>query len=295
MSVPLPAYTGDAVLSESRMHWLRVPFSFVVELYKAQTLRIQRNHVRRAQGAPHITEADSPMHSNYVAGRTADGKIRLVDGYTRITAVLTDTKAAPNEVWLGLVDCRSTLELESLYDAVDSRQSVKRGRDAFEEGLRRAGLLAKLKSPLFIKGQAVSAISAASGTADIRKGTWELRQGIQMLDSLNLGMTSPKLPAGALAALLLIAAHEKATEEVHQFAIGLMHPDSVPRNSRSAQSGALACAKELAVRREQGALSGRNVVPLMEMVLSGWVRQSQGAKVTAPGRISRLDYIASKA
>ncbi|MDO9179217.1 MAG: hypothetical protein Q7U16_13005 [Agitococcus sp.] len=287
----LPSFAGDAVATESRMHWVHVPFAFVEALYDAQILKVQRNHVRRARNSKHILEVDSPIHLNYLAGRTADGKVRLIDGYTRITAIKNADKARPEKVWLGLVDCRSNAELEKLYDAIDSRQAVKRGRDAFEEGLRRAGLLTKIKSPLFVKGQAVSAVVAASGTSDIRKGTWDLRQGIAVLDPLNLGGDGPKLPAGALAALLLIAANEPDSEAVQKFAIALMHPEAVPRGTKAQQSGALSCAKELAIRREQGSLSGKNVAVIMETVLSAWHRQAKGLRADQASMLSRQDFL----
>jgi hypothetical protein len=287
----LPPFKGDAVAVENRMHWVHVPFEYIESLYNAQVLKVQRNHLRRARNSKHLLEVDSPLHLNYLAGRTADGKIRLIDGYTRVTAILSGDKQKPSTVWLGLVDCRSSAELEKLYDIVDSRQAVKRGRDGFEEGLRKAGLLNKIKSPLFLKGQAVSAIVAAAGTSDIRKGTWELRQGIAALDALNLGSEIPKLPAGALAGLLLIAAHAPNIELVQNFAMALLHPDAVPRGTRAAQSGALSCAKELALRREQGALSGKNVSALMELVLSAWIRQSTGQRTDQKGRITRVEYL----
>ena len=288
----MPAFTKPDAAPEERMHWVHAPFAFILELYKNQVLKVQRHHIRRAKNAPHITSSNIPLHVNYIAGRTPDGKMRLVDGYTRVTAILNEDKPAPSVVWLGIVDCDTAAELEKLYDAMDSRQAVKRGRDAFEEGLRRAGLLNKVKSPLFTKAQAVSAITAAYGSNDVRKATYELRHGIQVLDALEIGSGPKRLPSGALAALLLMASDEKDSESVQRFAAALQHPEAVPSKVKSEVAGAIRSAKELEERRAQGALSGRNVVPIMESVLGYWNWQKQGAKGT-PTPMSRADYLTS--
>lgn len=286
----LPAFTSADALPELRMHWLQAPFSAVVELYKSQVLKVQRHHVRRAASAKHLTEFDLPVHMNYLVARTPDGTLRLVDGYTRITAILNKNKPAPQSVWIGLVDCDSPAAMEQMYNTVDSKQAVKRGRDAFEEGLRRAGLLHKVQSPIFVRGQAVSAIVAATGTSDVRKATWEMRHAIAALDSLNLGAGRSRLPAGALAGLMLLANKEKDKESVQKFAVALEHPEAIPKAERAALSGAIRCAKELGERRAQGALSGKNVGPLMEMVLGCWAWQVKGGKGT-PHPVTRADYL----
>ena len=290
----MPPFTPSDASPEERMHWVKVPFSFVLDLYNAQTLKVQRHHLRRAKHALHLTGVDIPLHVNYVAGRTPDGKMRLVDGYTRVTAILNGDKPSPSTVWLGVVDCDTPAELEKMYDAMDSRQAVKRGRDAFEEGLRRANLINKVQSPLFTKGQAVSAITAAYGSPDVRKATYELRHGIQVLDKLGISAGPKKLPSGALAALLLMAADEKDSEAVQKFAAALQNPDAVPPKEKSEVAGALRSAKDLEERRQQGSLSGRNVVPIMESVLGYWDWQKHGGK-GSPHPLSRADYISSVA
>jgi hypothetical protein len=289
----LPPFAGADADPESRMHWIQVPFEEVLALYEAQVLKVQRHHLRRARSSPHITGSDIPVHMNYTAGRTPDEKLRLVDGYTRITAIVNGDKPAPKKAWLGVVDCASNAEVEKLYDAMDSRQAVKRGRDAFEEGLRRASLLAKVESPVFVRGQAVSAIVAAAGTSDIRKATYEVRRGISVLDPLHIHAGRKGVPSGALAALLLLGAHEEDSGKVQRFASALERPDEVPKELKAEQAGALKCVVQLNERRESGALSGKNVVPIMELVLGYWDWQVRGAKGSVTP-MSRGGYLASK-
>jgi hypothetical protein len=289
----LPPFAGSDANPESRMHWLQVPFEEVLELYNSQVLKVQRHHIRRARSSPHLTTSDIPVHVNFTAGRTPDDKLKLVDGYTRITAIVNGDKPAPKMAWLGVVDCANAAEVEKLYDAMDSRQAVKRGRDAFDEGMRRAGLLTKVESPVFVRGQAVSAIVAAAGTSDVRKATWEMRHGIAVLDKLHVKAGRNGLPSGALAALLLLATQEKDAEQVQKFAAALEHPDAVPPELKKEQSGAIKCAAALAERREQGALSGKNVTPIMELVLGYWAWQQKGGK-GQPHPIPRADYLESK-
>ena len=290
----LPPFTAAGTAPEDRMHWVLVPFEEILEMYHAHVLKVQRNHVRRAKSSPHLTASNIPTHVNFLAGRTPDLKARLVDGYTRITAILNGDKPAPKNAWLGVVDCSSPSELEKLYDAMDSRMAVKRGRDAYEEGLRRAGLLGKVKSPAFVRGQVVSAIIAAAGTSDIRKATWEMRHGIAVLDPLHLSAGRNGLPSGAFAGLLLLATHETDVDKVQKYAYALQHPDQVPKELREVQAGALRCAVHLAERRETGALSGKNVGPIMELVLGYWDFQGKGAKGFA-NVLSREDYLAKHA
>jgi hypothetical protein len=289
----LPPFAGTDADPEERMHWVQVPFSDILDLYNAQVLKVQRHHIRRAKSSPHLTASDIPVHVNFTAGRTPDNKLKLVDGYTRITAIVNGDKPAPKKAWLGVVDCANSAEVEKLYDAMDSRQAVKRGRDAFDEGMRRAGLLSKVESPVFVRGQAVSAIAAAAGTNDIRKATWELRHGIAALDKLHIRSGRRGLPSGALAGLLVLASNEEDTPRVQRFAAALEHPDNVPDEVRKEQAGAIKCAVQLTERREQGALSGKNVVPIMELVLGYWNWQNKGAKGYASS-MSRADYLESK-
>lgn len=289
----MPPFAGPESSPESRMHWLQVPFSEILELYESQVLKVQRHHLRRAKSSPHITESDIPVHANFTAGRTPDDKLRLVDGYTRITAIVAGDKPAPETAWLGIVDCATSAEVEKLYDAMDSRQAVKRGRDAFDEGLRRAGLLTKVESPVFVRGQAVSAIVAAAGNSDVRKATWEVRRGIAVLDKLHIRSGRNGVPSGALAALLLLATHEKDSGRVQQFAGALEHPNDVPPEMKKEQVGAIKCSAKLTERREQGALSGKNVAPIMEMVLGYWRWQTSQKGKGHPSPITREDYLAS--
>lgn len=289
----MPPFAGAGSNPAQRMHWVMVPFAEILDLYKAQVLKVQRNHVRRAQTSTHLSESDMPVHMNFTAGRTPDGKIKLVDGYTRITKILNGEKPAPEIAWLGIVDCATPAEVEQLYDAMDSRDAVKRGRDAFEAGLRRANLLDKLESPVFVRGQAVSAILAAAGHNDTRKATWELRRGITVLDRLHVKSGRNGVPSGALAALLLLATHEADSGQVQRFAAALEHPEAVPPEARKEQAGAIACAEKLQERREQGALSGKNVGPIMEMVLGYWSWQGRGAK-GAVKPMTREEYLRLK-
>lgn len=275
------------------MHWIRVPFGFVVELYNEVTLRVQRNHLRRAREARHILNNDSPLHVNYLAARTADGKLRLLDGYTRITAILHEGKPAPTDVWLGIVDCEKLTDADVLYDAIDSRAAVKRGRDAFEEGLRKSGLLGKVRSPAFVRGQAVSAVTTAAGKRDVRNAVYDLRKGIQTLDPLGIRAGRNGLPAGALAALLLISTKEHENETaVQEFAATLQHPKEVPTERRAGLEAAFRCAEALKSRREANALSGKNVEPIMELVLGYWAQQKgKGGGRATP--VTREEFLAA--
>lgn len=67
---------------------------------------------------------------------------------------------------LGKPDVDSAREAEQVYLAIDSRLAVKTGRNTFEEGLRKANLLGKLQSPVFLTASAVSALAAASAERD---------------------------------------------------------------------------------------------------------------------------------
>lgn len=289
-SVSLPAYVPAPAPPHARMHWVQVPFEFVVDLYKAGVLNVQRHHTRRLKNARHLRNEDNPLHMNFLARRAPDGKLRLLDGYTRIAAVLTGVRQKPERVWLGVVDTDSNREDEPLYDAIDSRQAVKRGRDAFDEGLRRAGLLEKVTSPAFVRGNAVSAIVAAAGHNDVRRATWEMRHGIKVLDPLNVAVGKGHLPAGALGALLLIAAQEKDLVAVQRFAAALHHPSEVPQEFHKELAGALRAAHQLDKRRELGALSGKNVPEILDLVLSHWVWQRDGATGPVP-KITRAEYL----
>jgi hypothetical protein len=285
----LPEFTSPDARPEQRMHWLRVPFNVVLELYNGSVLKVQRNHLRRALRAKHLFGLDLPTHYNFQAGRTPDGKLHLIDGYTRLTLLKEGSTPYPSHVWLGVVDVDTKAELEALYDTVDSKYAVKRGRDAFEEGLRRSSLLDKLESTLFSGAQVVTAVITAAGHNDVRQAVWEMRAGIRVLDRLHLAAGPGKLPQGAIAALLLIASRGADVELLARFIAVLEQPTEVKPSERKHLAAATDVAKSLQNRRELGSLSGKNVGPIMEMVLGAWVSVVSGAASSTP--ISRADFI----
>lgn len=290
-AVKLPRFSSPAVSPEKRMHWVQVPFEFIMKLYEEPVLRVQRHHLRRAQAARHLIDFDLPVHANYQAGRMPDGTLHLVDGYTRLTTIKNGHKAAPECAWLGVVDVDTPAALDKLYDAMDSKFAVKRGRDAFEEGLRRSGLLGKVESPVFARAQAVSAVTAAAGHGDVRKAVWELRKGIKVLDPLHLGSGANRLPAGALAALLLVAAQGADPVKVQRLAVALERPGAVPDDERASMAEELKAAAALQQRRADGSLSGKNVAPIMEMVLGLWAWLAHHAEGEKPVPISRAEFL----
>ena len=174
----LPPFAAPGAPPEDQVNWIRVAYSVVEELYDSGVVRVQRNHLRRLQQADHLTNTDLPLHRNYLAVRLPDGTTQLIDGYTRIAAIKAAQKPLPAQVWLGVVDAESAKAAEGLYLAVDSRRAVKTGRDAFEEGLRKAGLLGKLRSSLFINGNAVSALQVAAGDPDTRASVVRYKKAI---------------------------------------------------------------------------------------------------------------------
>lgn len=288
----LPAFTSSDAASEDRMHWLRVPFAVVEALYDNVTLKVQRNHIRRLPHAEHILKTNLPVHANFLAVRAPDGAVTLIDGYTRISAVKAELRPKPaGKVWLGVIDSDNPKQTEQMYLAVDSRQAVKTGRDAFEEGLRKAGLLGKLVSPVFVNGYAVSAVAAASGESDTLLGVLKLKKAIQALDPLKLEVGRFALPSGALAGCLLLASHESKEQPVLQFTVAAARPDHLSPTERKLVPGALKFAAWLRERREEGSLSGKNVPIIMRQALGSFLWQEQGAT----GRIdpvSREDYLA---
>jgi hypothetical protein len=292
-AVKLPRFSSPDAPPEKRMHWVQVPFAFIMALYDEPVLRVQRHHLRRAQTARHLLDSDLPVHANYQVGRTPDGKLHLVDGYTRLTIIKNGEKAPPARAWMGLVDVDTPAALDKLYDAVDSKFAVKRGRDAFEEGLRRSGLLGRVVSPVFSRAQAVSAVTAAAGHGDVRKAVWELRKGIKVLDPLHLGSGANRLPAGALAALLLVAARGADPVKVQRLAVALERPEAVPEDERTTMAEELKAAAALKQRREDGSLSGKNVAPIMEMVLGLWAWLAEHEDGETPAPLSRAEFLSN--
>lgn len=281
--VGLPSFVSSKSTSAERMHWVQVTFESILELYHESVLRVQRNHTRRAKEARHILSGDNPLHSNFLAARTPDGKLRLIDGYTRVTAVVHGGKTAPILVWLGVADVDGLAAADKLYDAVDSRAAVKRGRDSFEEGLRRANLLDKLESPAFVRAQVVSAVVAAAAERDVRTAVFELKKGLLALDSIGLRAGKSGLPAGAVAGLLLIANQAGVeAKSIQSFAMALQSPESVTDDEKANLQWALACAEVLKERRESNALSGKNVQPIMELILGHWVAQVDDLDLMEP-------------
>lgn len=287
----LPKFSSPDSPSIDRMHWLPVPFSEVESLYDDEVLGTQRNHLRRVAFAAHVTRADIPLHSNYLAARLPSGALKLIDGYTRITAIKNGQRARPEQVWLGVVDADSPQAVDKLYLAVDSRKAVKTGRDAFEEGLRKAGLLDKLISPVFLQGYAVSAIIAAAGEGDIRSCVIAFKHGISVLDPLRLEVGRKALPSGAMAACLLLGQYEEDATAVQQFTAAVFKPEQLEPAQKRLVPGGVRFGLWLADRRAAGALSGKNVPVIMRQALGTYLWQRSGAN----GRVepvSREDYLA---
>ena len=281
----LPAFSLSDAPVEARMHWVQVSMDVVDALYDEGTLKVQRNHLRRLLHADHLTKTDLPLHANFMAARSPDGTVQLIDGYTRITAMRQGKKARPEKAWLGVVDADNAKQVEQMYLAVDSRRAVKTGRDAFEEGLRKAGLLDKMISPVFINGYAVSALGAASGDSDTLNSVVKFKRAIERLDPLKLEVGRFALPAGALGACLLLAQNEKAEGPVLQFTAAVSRTDHLSPADRKLVPGALKFAAWLQERREQGALSGKNVPVIMAQALGCFLWQKNGAS----GRVEPVD------
>ena len=288
----LPDFTSAEAPSQERMHWVKLPFEQVLALYQDGVLKIQRNHLRRLSMADHVTRADLPLHANYLAVRLPDGKAQLVDGYTRIAAIEAEKKPVPKEVWLGVVDVDSPKQVEQSYLAIDSRKAVKTGRDAFEEGLRRAGLLEKVISPVFINGYAVSALKAAAGDSDIRGAVVKFKRAIERLDPLKLEVGRHALPSGALAACLLLAQNEKEETAVQQFTAAASHPEKLTDKEKKQMPGGVKFAYWLADRREAGALSGKNVPVIMAQAIGSylWQKHKGTGKIGPVTRDQYLDH-----
>ncbi len=285
LSVKLPAFTAHDALPEERMHWVQVPFADIKALYDAGALRVQRNHLRRLASAQHVLSTNLPLHANFMAVRLPDDTVWLADGYTRVAAIEADMREEPAApVWLGVVDVDSMKDGEQIYLAVDSRRAVKTGRDTFEEGMRKAGLLGKLHSPLFTGGAVVSALYAASGEKDPLVSVPRFKKAFERLDSLGLGGGRAALPAGALGACLLLAQHEEDAEAVLQFTAALASTDKLESAEKKLVPGALKAAAWLDERREAGALSGKNVPVILAQVLGSFVWQQEGAS----GRVTPL-------
>ncbi len=288
----LPPFTDSAAPLEDRIHWLKVSTSVVEGLYQQGTLKVQRNHMRRLQFADHLTKSALPLHANFLAVRTADGNLQLIDGYTRLTAIAEGKRPRPEQVWLGVVDADNVKQVEQLYLAVDSRKAVKTGRDAFEEGLRKAGLLDKVVSPVFINGYAVSAVLSASGEHDALNGVVKFKKAIERLDPLKLEVGRFALPAGALAACLLLAQHEDDDAAVLQFTAAVSRPDHLSQADRKLVPAALKFSTWLQERREAGALSGKNVPVIMQQALGCFAWQKAGATGRV-GPMSREAYLSN--
>lgn len=271
----LPEFTSSQEPSERRMHWLKVPYSDILALYQAGPLRVQRNHLRRVRGADHL-KMPLPLHANFLAVRLPDGSVQLADGYTRVAASELQLRPAPQDVWLGIVDVDTLKEAEHIYLAVDSRRAVKTGRDAFEEGLRKTGLLGKLVSPVFITASAVSALHAASAERDPLAGVTKFKKAIERLDPLGLPAGASGLPAGALGACLLLAQHEAELDAVRQFTAALAHPEELSAADKKLVPAALKLQPWLQERREAGALSGKNVPVILSQTLGAFLWQKQG-------------------
>ncbi|KWU26422.1 hypothetical protein AS149_25885 [Burkholderia cenocepacia] len=214
-----------------------------------------------------------------------------MDGYTRLTLIRNGIKAAPEGAWLGVIDVDTPADLDQLYDTVDSKFAVKRGRDAFDEGMRRAGLLGKVTKPVFTRAQAVSAVTAAAGHNDVRKAVWEMRKGIRELDAMPLATGATRLPSGALAALLLIASHGANTLQLQIVTAALADPSSVSKEDKARLAPVFKAIKALEKRRQDGALSGKNVTPIMELVLGMWMSLQTGASDITP--VTRSEFLAA--
>lgn len=285
----LPAFTPSSAAPEDRVHWLKVPTDVVEELYAQGPLRVQRNHERRVRLADHITKTSLPVHANYLAVRLPDGTLQLIDGYTRLTAIRDGRTPRPEKAWLGVLDADNPKQVEQLYLAIDSRRAVKTGRDAFEEGLRKSGLLDKLISPVFVNGYAVSAVLAASGEGDALSAVVKMKKAIERLDPLKLEVGRFALPAGALGACLLLAQHEEDTTPVLQFTAALSRPDQLKPADRRLVPGAVKFSEWLQERREAGALSGRNVMPILQQALGSFLWQKNPAGRIQP--VTRDEYL----
>lgn len=229
-------------------------YSRVAKAFARGPVQVQRDHAKRAKKAKHIgtalTEPQKVFHLVLL-----NGQERLIDGYTRIERIQRGLTEAPDSVIVIVYDEVHTLERAvKLYDQIDSKASLKRASDRYDEGLRLTDMLNGLNSHL-VKSAQGSAPQWAVGATSIRDGVVNAEKGMRYVDSLGLDKTNEIL--GQMALYFSIGQYASFLPEVAESFIRKVNQRVfAPMEPSSPDMYVLAYRKLLANRRELRAMSG---------------------------------------
>ena len=199
---------------------MQVTREYLEDLSKKDVVRVQRDHVKRAQK---VTYLKGELHGNQLefaaAYNTKTKEYVLIDGYTRCELLKNKMVTLPKDgvVSLTVHFVATESDLERLYDQYNNPTASKKAPDRLDEGLRLSGLTGvnALRSPLMSKGSRAAAIRKAAFNKETRPAVQATAKGIQFVDSLMLTKRNETVPQ--MASYLVIgqyASHLPEAEEV---------------------------------------------------------------------------------
>lgn len=275
----------------------QITFKQLLKAYNLGPIEVQRDHDTRVHTAKHLR--GNLLGFQYCFSFvTYKGQLRLLDGYTRVKAILAGLMEAPTHV-LALIhqEVASQKEVVKLYDQIDNPKTGKKAPCRFSEGLRMTHLLGTFSSQLLLK-LPKSAPMHATGADSVREGVVLCKKGLKWLDSLGLKKGERTLESlGSIAAYLAIGSyHDRVPAgKAEKFVMNLNASMFAPReladaaivefrefHVHKAKNGALGCGANVA------AILGRALYHYLQFV--GIDHEAYTQAPTASGIVTVEDF-----
>jgi len=181
-----------------------VDFKVVQKAYDLGPIFVQRDHEARAKKVKYLKGS---LHGDQLVFHLVriNGKLRLIDGYTRVKCVMMDKVEIPARV-LVIIHAEPASEdaLKALYDQFNSPAARKGASCRYSEGQRATDTLNTYNSPLMQRLQKTAPMWSVNGNS-VREGVIKATPGMQWVDELKLnkGATTHE-SLGSVAAYLAI-------------------------------------------------------------------------------------------
>lgn len=269
----------------------KVKFSQVEAAFARGPISIQRDHEKRYSRAKHLrgTLTGNQLIFHVVMWK---GRMRLVDGYTRVQCVKKQKVTAPEYVYVVVhADPGSEAGLMALYDQFDSPSAQKKATDRYDEGLRHTGALGLLTSNLGTR-LPKSAPQYATGAATVRDGVFKAQKLMATLDKMGLRKNAHET-LGVISAYLAVAGYaDRFPELVQDFILKLNQQVFAPAVPTAGDREILSFRTFQADKKSQGSLGGgSNITALRNRALGAFVRYAGWKDLMPDTRGSSLTLV----
>lgn len=260
---------AKTLIASSKLEIRLIAKETLMELYQNATCSTQRDHVKRAPKSKYLHGKLWGMQLVFQAIRRANGKIELIDGYTRCECLARglSTIGVGESIVLQVHEADSVDEIKGLYDQCDNPNASKKAPDRLDEGLRLTDSLGTFVSSIMGRGPRASAVKVASGGRNVREAVEMMIDGMKYVDKLGLVRTTEA--TAMLGLYITIGKYAARFEEAEEF-IRIMNRHTYEPRELNRYNATVKQFHDLhSNKRKQGSLSGTGNVDAIHQLGMG--------------------------